>query len=217
MKKTIQMAGVLLLVSLTTLSAQRGGGGRNGGGGKGAAERDFQSVKGEFDAWKKVILESGALNIPQEEGSEKPQQDFYQFLVSATQEERLSDKDFAELGQEYIKLVLKGQKQGGASVLADLDKLGLKAVKAASGELDAATATLQVNSQQIAAQELLWFGIVSDKISKGKRSTIARKQAALLALEEKAKSDKKVDEREREKLKEEAVEIVQELKEGLAS
>ncbi|MGJ8724121.1 MAG: hypothetical protein ACSHYB_06155 [Roseibacillus sp.] len=214
MKKVFQTTAFLLLVSLTTTSAQRKGGGR---GGDRAAEREFQSVKGEFDAWKKVVLESGALKIPGENGAEGASRDFYQFLVLAAQEERLSDKDFADFGQEYIKLVLKGQKQGAASVASELESLRTKAMAAADGVLDAATATLQVNRQQVDAQELLWFGIVSDKISQGKRSTITRKQSALLTAEEKAKSDKKVDEREREKLTEDASEIVQELKESLAS
>lgn len=107
--------------------------------------------------------------------------------------------------------------EGGVAFAKGLEALREKAAKASGGVVEAATATLQVNQDQAQAQELLWFGVVSKKLSSGKKSTIERKQTALVSLESKAKADKKVEEREREKLQGDAREIVQELMDSIAS
>ncbi|MDQ8191931.1 hypothetical protein [Roseibacillus persicicus] len=184
-------------------------------GDRGLAQREFQSVKAEFDAWKLSVLESGLLKIS--ESREGEPLDFYTYLVSAVHEERLTEEEFSNLGQQYITAVIQAGKQGAASMTKELESLRLETVEAADGEMNAATATLDINREQINAQELMWFGILTDKLSKGKRATIERKQSALVALEQKAKSDQKLDDREREKLREDASEILEELMEALAS
>lgn len=178
--------------------------------------REFASVQGEFDAWKLSVLNSGISKMTAD-GADGKSQDFYEFIRSGAQEERLSDEDFVRLGQDYIRLVLKSQQQPQAGVEGELAKLRERAAELSTGKLNAASATLGVNLKQIEAQELLWFGVLSEKLSKGKRSTIERKQKALIGAEEKAKSDKKIDEREREKLSENANKVVQELMEAIAS
>ena len=220
MKTKLRFCVAILLLSVSFSDAQRGGGGGGRGGNRGgnnSAQRDFQAVKGEFDAWKKVVLESEVLQELDKENAEGSSENLYRFLHVATAEERMSTEDFATLGQDYIKLVLIAQKQGAKSVATKYSELSEKAQAAAEGELQVETATLQVNRTQMNAQEMLWFGIISKKLSQGKRTTIDRKMSALNSAKKKAKSDQKIDEREREKLQENASEISEELMEALAS
>ena len=208
---------IILIVVLGCVSAQaqRRGGGRGVNQGERGAAREFQNVRGEFDAWRLATLEADLFKMPAGDAG-GGEQNFYAFLHSAVKEERLSDENFGKLGQDYIKLVLIAQKEGKAKVETDLVKLRERVKELADGQLNPAIATLDLNQKQVQAQEYLWFGILSNKISSGKRSTLERKQKALMDIEKKAKADEKMEEREREKLNESASKLVQELMEELS-
>lgn len=215
----IPAVGLLLLIAASSVQAQRrgGGDGRAKNSDQALARREFDSVRGEFDAWKLAVLEGASLRALEGGIHERSAAQFYQALQTSAQVESLSEQDFRELGEEYIRLVGSAPKQGGAAFQKGMEDLREKFALSSGGVIDAATATLQVNQDQVQAQELLWFGVVTSKLSSGKRTTLERKQTALVALEEKAKSDKKVEEREREKLQGEAREILQEVMESIAS
>lgn len=181
------------------------------------ARREFHSVQGEFEAWKTAILGAASLQGSLSTENQSNVESFYEGLNKAVKEERLSDESFGDIGTDYVRLVLNAKKMSEEKFAEELGKLQVKASESLDGVIDAATGTPNVNSEQARARELLWFGIATEKISKGKRSTIERKMDALDSLKLKAKSDKKLSEREREKLEEEADEIVIELMESLAS
>jgi vacuolar-type H+-ATPase subunit I/STV1 len=217
MKAILQLA-VFVLLSTLTLEAQRKGSGKRGlKGDRAIASREFDSVRGEFDAWKEATLHAGSLVARDDGRLHEMAKSFYQAMSQAFELERLSDEGFAELGVEYIRLVRDGSQLEIAAFDEKLSALARQAKERADGVINAATATLQVNRQQAKAREYLWFGMATGKLSNGKRATIERKLKSLQALEAKAKSDQRVDEREREKLEEEVNEIVIELMEALAS
>ena len=212
-----QLTYTLIVLSLCAMSveAQRRGDGKRGEGERGAS-RDFQAVRGEFEAWQKVNLEAGALTALGGDALQSAASEAYQAMSKAVEEERMLDEDFSTLGTDYLRLVLNRGKESEENVTKKLNELAAEAKEKSQGVMEVASATPQVNLLQVQAQEYLWFGILTEKLSRGKRATIKRKQKELLGLEEKAKKDKKVEERERSKLLEEANEIVSELTTALS-
>ncbi|MEM9081859.1 MAG: hypothetical protein AAGC74_14340 [Verrucomicrobiota bacterium] len=217
MKATILVMGILGVLGMEMVEAQRGGGEGRGGRNRdeAIARREFESVRGEFEAWKASVLQAGSLKNVVSENQQAEAGAFYDRLGELVLNEELPDSDFRELGQDYIRFILAAKSKGERSFVEGMDDLRKRVEEKATGTMDAATATPEINREQVLTQEMLWWGILSQKASKGKQTTIVRKQTALENLEAKAKADGKVEERERERLKEEAGELRQELMEAL--
>lgn len=208
---------LVLGVGMTVVDAQvrKGGNGRPVSPINGVDREDLGAFAGEFSAWKKARLEAGELKDVLGRREAKMVSQGYAKIVGKFEEGRMSQEDFAKLGKTFLEMTKRigDEPEGAKDALMELRELAEGVTPLV---VEAETMTPRVNEREARGQELMWFGLDKGKLSAGKVATLERKMAAIESAKEKAQADEVVSEREREKLLEDARELVAEVVQALA-
>jgi hypothetical protein len=228
--KTIAIATLLVI---GTLGLQAGpfrppglGGGAppRGGGGIGAGAARFSAgdlselaaKRDKFDSFRRYVLMGTGTYTKQDHRLLRQHVEIYNGIEMATNGERLGEEQAEKFIDELLAIGEKAVAARGEAeslpvesakeISASLEDLAKRARAAASNKVNGEVLTPDLNRSQWNMRELVRFG-KSGGLSTSKASSLDRQLDALLAKEDRAKSDGKLTDREREDLFKDAHEI----------
>ena len=173
------------------------------------ALHELDESKDKFLAWRLATIQ-GADFFPKEEDKLRAKyQRIYRDIQANVIEERITYREGRYFAMKLIKIGAKGKSQNIQPVKKELglEELASQLEEARKRKVHAPTLTPRISKLRWLAFEVELFCRAEEEMSQAKLSMVTRKNQSLGKKLFSAKSDGKLDDRERKALKEKALEL----------